>query len=165
MLRAPDGGLYFLEMNNRLQVEHPVTELVTGLDLVELQLRVACNEVVKPEFQRRGHAIECRINAEDPEKDFRPAPGTVRRLSFPEGEGIRVETHLRAGDTIPPHYDSMVAKLVVHAENRPAAIARMEAALAATQIEGVPTTIALHRKILADQRFLSGDYDTRFLGL
>ncbi len=165
MLRAPDGGLYFLEMNNRLQVEHPVTEMVTGLDLVELQLRVACNEVVKPDFVRRGHAIECRINAEDPEKDFRPAPGTVHRLSFPTGEGIRVETHLREGDTIPPNYDSMVAKLVVHAENRPAAIARMEAALGATRIEGVPTTIALHRKILADPRFLSGDYDTRFLGL
>lgn len=164
MLRDPAGNLFFLEMNNRLQVEHPVTEMVTGLDLVELQLRVAANEVVKPAVKPQGHAIEVRINAEDPDQDFRPAPGRVRRLEFPSGEGIRVETHLRSGDSIPPNYDSMVAKLIVHAADRPSAIQRMLEALSQTVIEGVPTTIPLHKKILADPRFCSGDYDTRFLG-
>ena len=163
MLRDPSGALYFMEMNTRLQVEHPVTELVTGLDLVELQLRVAANEVVQPTFERRGHAIECRINAEDPDQGFRPAPGRVTRLRLPRGEGIRVDTHLREGDTISPFYDSMVAKVIVHAPTRPEAIARMDAALAEMVVEGVPTTIGLQRRILADPRFVSGDYDTSFL--
>ena len=163
MLRDQDGSLYFLEMNTRLQVEHPVTELVTGLDLVELQLRGAANEVVKPEYQTRGHAIECRINAEDPDADFRPSPGRVSRLSLPEGEGIRVDTHIRQGDSISPHYDSMIAKILVHAPDRPTAIARMRAALDAAVVEGVPTTIGLHRRILAHPRFVAGDYDTSLL--
>jgi acetyl-CoA carboxylase biotin carboxylase subunit len=163
MLRDPSGALYFMEMNTRLQVEHPVTEEVTGLDLVELQLRVAANEVVKPVYTVSGHAIECRVNAEDPEKGFRPAPGRVTRLVLPQGEGIRVDTHLREGDTISPFYDSMVAKVIVHAPDRAAAIARMDAALAAMIVEGVPTTIALQRRILADPRFVAGTYDTSFL--
>jgi acetyl-CoA carboxylase biotin carboxylase subunit len=163
MLRDPSGALYFMEMNTRLQVEHPVTEAVTGLDLVELQLRVAANEVVKPVFTTSGHSIECRVNAEDPSAGFRPAPGRVTRLVLPQGEGVRVDTHLREGDAISPFYDSMVAKVIVHAADRPAAIARMDAALAAMVVEGVPTTIALQRRILADPRFRSGAYDTSFL--
>ncbi len=163
MLRDVSGELYFMEMNTRLQVEHPVTELVTGLDLVELQLRVAANEIVKPTFTLNGHAIECRINAEDPDKDFRPAPGRVTRLVLPVGEGIRVDTHLRGGDTISPFYDSMVAKVIVHAPDRAQAIARMDAALASMVVEGVPTTIPLQRKILADPAFQAGTYDTGFL--
>ncbi|MDP2305927.1 MAG: biotin carboxylase N-terminal domain-containing protein [Pseudomonadota bacterium] len=163
MLRDPSGALYFMEMNTRLQVEHPVTEEVTGLDLVELQLRVAANEVVRPTFTLSGHAIECRVNAEDPSAGFRPAPGRVTRLVLPRGEGIRVDTHLREGDTISPYYDSMVAKVIVHAPDRAAAIARMDAALAAIIVEGVPTTIPLQRRILADDRFVAGNYDTSFL--
>jgi acetyl-CoA carboxylase biotin carboxylase subunit len=163
MLLDADGSLYFMEMNTRLQVEHPVTELVTGLDLVELQLRVAANEVVRPSPTMRGHAIECRINAEDPDQGFKPAPGRVTKLRFPEGEGIRVDTHLREGDAISPHYDSMIAKVIVHGKDRAEAIARMGAALLATVVEGVPTTIALHRRVLADPRFVAGDYDTTFL--
>jgi len=163
MLRDPSGALYFMEMNTRLQVEHPVTEAVTGLDLVELQLRIAANEVVKPVFTPTGHSIECRVNAEDPSAGFRPAPGRVTRLVLPQGEGIRVDTHLREGDSISPFYDSMVAKVIVHAADRAAAIARMDEALAAMVVEGVPTTIPLQRRILADARFRSGVYDTSFL--
>jgi acetyl-CoA carboxylase biotin carboxylase subunit len=163
MLRDADGNLWFMEMNTRLQVEHPVTELVTGLDLVELQLRVAANEVVHPAPTFSGHAIECRINAEDPEQGFKPAPGRVTRLRFPEGEGIRVDTHLREGDTISPHYDSMIAKVLVHAPTRAEAIAKMEAALRETVVEGVPTTIGLHLRILAHPDFRAGTYDTTFL--
>ena len=163
MLRDPSGALYFMEMNTRLQVEHPVTEMVTGLDLVELQLRVAANEVVNPTFTLSGHAIECRINAEDPAQGFKPAPGRVTKLVLPEGVGIRVDTHLRGGDAISPFYDSMVAKVIAHGANRGEAIARMDAALAAMVVEGVPTTIPLQRQILADARFVSGVYDTSFL--
>ncbi len=163
MLMDTDGSLYFMEMNTRLQVEHPVTELVTGLDLVEQQLRVACNEVVRPEVSFSGHAIECRINAEDPDAGFKPAPGKVTRLVFPSGEGVRVDTHLREGDSISPHYDSMVAKILVHAPTRAEAIARMEEALRATVVEGVPTTIGLHLRILAHPDFRAGAYDTNFL--
>ncbi|MEN9785226.1 MAG: hypothetical protein RLZZ299_490 [Pseudomonadota bacterium] len=163
MLMDDDGSLYFIEMNTRLQVEHPVTEMVTGLDLVELQLRVAANEVVRPEPTFRGHAIECRINAEDPDAGFRPAPGRVTRLVLPEGDGIRVDTHLREGDPISPYYDSMIAKVIVHAPTRDAAIARMEDALRRMTVEGVPTTIALHLRILAHPAFRAGTYDTTFL--
>ncbi len=165
MLQDERGRLWFLEMNNRLQVEHPVTEMVTGLDLVELQLRAAAMERIDLEVRPQGHAIECRINAEDPEQDFRPAPGRVHRLRFPSGEGVRVETYLTEGDSIPPQYDSMIAKLIVHAPDRAAAIAKMEAALAETAVEGVPTTIGLHRRVLADERFRAGNYDTRLLSM
>lgn len=150
-------------MNTRLQVEHPVTHSVTGVDLVEQQLRVAANEPLRLEFQPRGHAVECRINAEDPSQDFRPAPGRVTTLELPEGEGIRVDTHLRPGDTISPHYDSLIAKLITWGPDRATALARMDAALAATRVEGVPTTISLHRQVLANPQFQAGDYDTTLL--
>jgi acetyl-CoA carboxylase biotin carboxylase subunit len=164
MLMDPEKNLYFLEMNNRLQVEHPVTEAITGLDLVELQLRVACNEKLPEavlQAPRKGHAIECRINAEDPDQDFKPAPGRVSRLVLPDG--VRVETHLREGDLIPPHYDSMVAKLIAWGESRTEAIEKMKRALSSMVVEGVPTTLTLHQKILNDPRFISGNYDTRLL--
>jgi acetyl-CoA carboxylase biotin carboxylase subunit len=165
MLRDGEGSLTFMEMNTRLQVEHPVTEMVTGIDLVEQQLRVAANERLSlGGLRREGHAIECRINAEDPTRGFQPAPGRLATMVLPEGEGIRVDTHLREGDTISPHYDSLIAKVIVHAPDREAAIRRMEGALAAMRVEGVPTTIPAHLGILGDARFRSGDYDTSILG-
>ena len=163
MLLDADGQLWFMEMNTRLQVEHPVSEEVTGIDLVEWQLRVAANETLPDVPLTRGHAIECRINAEDPDRDFAPSPGLVTRLELPTGEGIRVDTHLREGDRIPPWYDSMIAKIIVHAEDRAAAIARMRAALSATHVAGVTTNIELHRRILDWQPFCSGNYDTTSL--
>lgn len=164
MLMDSDGRLWFMEMNTRLQVEHPVTEAITGIDLVEWQLRVAANEPlpnlqVKPE----GHAIECRINAEDPDDNFRPCPGLVTALELPSGEGIRVDTHLQSGDRIPPNYDSMVAKVIVHAPTRLQAIEGMRAALAKTRVEGVKTNIDLHRRILSWPEFVDGRYDTTTL--
>ena len=166
MLMDKDGSLYFMEMNTRLQVEHPVTEAITGVDLVEWQLRVAANErlpVGQDAIRTKGHAIECRINAEDPANGFQPSPGLVKSLVFPEGEGIRVDTHLRSGDRIPPNYDSMVAKLIVHADSREQAIVRMEGALARTTVEGVRTNIELHKKMLAWPEFRAGRYDTTTL--
>ncbi len=166
MLLDQEGKLWFMEMNTRLQVEHPVTEQITGLDLVELQLRVAANAplpITQDDVTVRGHAIEVRINAEDPARGFAPSPGTITRLELPEGEGIRVDTHLRSGDAIPPFYDSMIAKLIVHAPDRDAALARMRDALAATRIEGVTTNLALHERILGWDAFLAGTYDTTSL--
>jgi acetyl-CoA carboxylase biotin carboxylase subunit len=166
MLVDERGTAWFMEMNTRLQVEHGVTELLTGLDLVELQLRVAAREPLplrQDDVRVEGHAIECRINAEDPADNFRPAPGRVRRLVFPEGPGVRVDTHLRSGDRIPPNYDSMVAKLLVHGPDRPTAIARMRDALDGTVVEGPRTNLALHRRIMDWAPFVSGDYDTTTL--
>lgn len=163
MLLDVDGSLYFMEMNTRLQVEHPVTEMVTGLDLVELQLRVACNEVVRPAFTLHGHAIECRVNAEDPDQGFKPSPGKVTRLVLPTGEGVRADTHLREGDAISPHYDSMIAKVIAWGEDRAQALARMEGALRGMVVEGVPTTIPLHLRVLAHPDFRAGTYDTAWL--
>src|SRR5688500_15332114 len=133
-----------MEMNTRLQVEHPVTEQITGVDLVEWQLRVAANEPLPSAPPVSGHAIECRLNAEDPEDGFRPHPGVVSALEVPEGEGIRVDTHLRSGDRIPPNYDSMIAKLVASGPSRTVAIERMRTALSRVRIDGVKTNIALH---------------------
>jgi acetyl-CoA carboxylase biotin carboxylase subunit len=161
MLRDERGNLYFMEMNTRLQVEHPVTEMVTRLDLVELMLRAAANEVVRPEWAPQGHAIECRINAED--EQFRPVPGRVTRLRLPTGEGIRVDTWLREGDRIPPQYDSMVAKIIAHGPDRATAITRMQAALAELVVEGVPTSAGIQKRVLESETFRSGDYDTAFL--
>ncbi len=158
MLRDADGSFYFLEMNTRLQVEHPVTEMVTGVDLVELMLRSAANEPLDHVPTFTGHAIECRVNAEDDQ--FRPVPGLVSRLVLPAWEGIRVDTHLHEGDRIPPQYDSMVAKVIVHGRSRDEAIARMQSALAGMVVEGVPTSIGVQRRILASPRFRSGNYDT-----
>ena len=166
MLLDADGKLWFMEMNTRLQVEHPVTEATTGVDLVEWQLRVAANEplpLTQDEIITRGHSIECRINAEDPDRDFRPCPGKIDALELPSGEGIRVDTHLVAKDRIPPHYDSMVAKVITHGDTRAQAIARMKAALASTRIEGVVTNIGLHQRILEWEPFLAGRYNTTSL--
>jgi acetyl-CoA carboxylase, biotin carboxylase subunit len=165
-LRDGSGELYFMEMNTRLQVEHPVTEMVTGIDIVKEQIRVAANchlGVTQDEVRWSGHAIELRINAEDPERDFRPDPGTVRRFEPPVGEGIRVDTHVRSGYTIPPFYDSMIAKLIVWGADRSDAIARAEQALDAFTVEGVRTTIPLHRRILREPAFRAGTYDTQWL--
>ncbi len=172
MLQDEDGTLWFMEMNTRLQVEHTVTEEVTGLDLVEVQLRIAAGQPLAQAMSGRtsptpgGHAIQCRINAEDPANDFRPGPGLITRLVLPTGPehpGLRVDTHLSTGDRISPHYDSMIAKVIAHAPTRDQACDRLYAALGAMVVEGVPTTIALHRKILADPEFRTGRYDTGWL--
>ena len=163
MLRDADGALYFMEMNTRLQVEHTITEAVSGIDLVEQQLKIAANHPLELSFVGTGHAIECRINAEDPTRDFLPTPGTITHLKLPSGEGIRVDTHLRQGARISPHYDSMFAKIIAHGATRAQAIARMIDALSATEVSGVSTTIPLHLAVLRHERFTSGNYDTRFL--
>ncbi|MCO4743646.1 MAG: acetyl-CoA carboxylase biotin carboxylase subunit [Proteobacteria bacterium] len=166
MLVDQSGKAYFMEMNTRLQVEHPVSEAITGLDLVEWQLRVAANEPLgfsQDDISVQGHAIECRINAEDPDNGFRPSPGLVTALRLPEGEGIRVDTALASGDRISPHYDSMVAKIIVHGKDRDDAIARMREALAGTTVEGVITNVGLHQRILDWEAFTSGNYDTTSL--
>jgi acetyl-CoA carboxylase biotin carboxylase subunit len=163
-LRDPAGNLYFMEMNTRLQVEHPVTEMVTGFDIVKEQIAIAANRplsVRQEDVTWRGHAIEARINAEDPAEGFKPNPGRiVRFVPPPAGDGVRVDTHVREGYTVPPFYDSMIAKLIAHGSDRAAAIARLDGALAAFAIEGVKTTIPLHREILANPEFASGTYDT-----
>jgi acetyl-CoA carboxylase biotin carboxylase subunit len=157
---------YFMEMNTRLQVEHPVTELVTGIDLVQAQLRVASGEplaVAQEEVHLRGHAIEFRITAEDSTRDFRPQTGVVDEYVPPGGPGVRVDSHLYAGYEIPPHYDSLLAKLIVWAPSRDDAIARGQRALAEFVLDGVPTTIAFHQQLLSNQRFRRGDTYTDFL--
>ena len=153
-----DGRFYFIEMNTRIQVEHPVTEMITGLDLVHEQIRIAAGESLgyrQDSIQFAGHAIECRINAEDPES-FAPCPGTVTAWVPPGGPKVRVDSHLRAGYTVPPHYDSLVAKIVVHGGDRAEAIARMQRALGETIVEGIKTTIPYHQKLLADPAFVAG---------
>jgi acetyl/propionyl-CoA carboxylase alpha subunit len=168
MLRAADGCLFFMEMNTRLQVEHAVTEEVTGVDLVEWQLRVAANEPLPASPPRRGHAIEVRINAEDPDDGFRPCPGTVSALRLPSGDGIRVDTGLRSGDRITPHYDSMVMKLIASGPDRRTALSRLSGALDATEVVGVRTNLGLHRRIVRWDAFRAGTVDTgsleRWLG-
>ncbi len=165
-LLDPSGEFFFIEMNTRIQVEHPITELVTGLDLVALQLRVADGEplpMTQDEIVCRGAALEFRVNAEDPADDFLPSPGEVTGLELPGGPGVRVDTALAAGDVIPPFYDSMVAKLCVWAPDRAAALARGRRALAEYRVEGVPTTIPLHQRLLEDPTVIAGDYDIAFL--
>jgi acetyl-CoA carboxylase biotin carboxylase subunit len=164
MLLDPGGVLRFMEMNCRLQVEHTVSEERTGKDLVIAQIEIAAGKALawnQADIQLTGHVIECRINAEDPANNFAPAPGTVSVWEPPRGEGIRVDTHVEAGYVVPPFYDSLLAKVIVSAPTREAAIAEMHAALAAFRVEGVPTTIAMHQKILASDAFLTGNYDTR----
>jgi acetyl-CoA carboxylase biotin carboxylase subunit len=161
-----DGRFYFMEMNARIQVEHPVTELITGRDLVKEQIRVASGLPLsfrQGDIQVSGHAIECRVNAEDPSRNFAPSPGTVKNLHVPGGPGIRVDTHLFAGASVPPHYDSLVAKVLAHGRDREEAIVRVRRALAEFSLEGVKTTVPLLLEILEDPGFLSGDYDTGFL--
>jgi acetyl-CoA carboxylase biotin carboxylase subunit len=159
-----DGSFYFMEMNTRIQVEHPVTEMVTGLDLVRLQIEIAAGGrlTVPSGLPARGHAIECRINAEDSER-FRPSPGKIETFHPPGGPGVRLDTHAYEDYVIPPYYDSLVAKVIVHDKDRPAAIARMARALDHFVIEGVQTSIPLHQEILQDPAFRRGDLSTRFM--
>ncbi len=161
-----NNEFYFMEMNTRIQVEHPVTEMVIGIDLIKEQIRVAAGEHVPSWVQGiklRGHAIECRINAENPAKNFMPSPGKISSFHMPGGMGMRVDTHAYAGYTIPPTYDSMIAKIIAHGQDRLEAITRMRRALQETVIEGVHTTIPFHQQVLEDERFVSGDFDTKFL--
>ena len=161
------GQFYFMEMNTRVQVEHPVTEEITGTDIIKEQLRIAAGEpmscVGRAPFTPAGHAIELRINAEDPEHGFRPCPGTVTRFEPPAGPGVRVETYLRPGSRISPHYDSLVAKVVVHGQDRAEAVARAKRALDEFVIEGIATTIPFHKRVLDNEVFLAGDATTDFI--
>jgi len=160
-----DGSFYFMEMNTRIQVEHPVTEMVTLADIVRNQIRIASGEDLQYEqndVQIVGHSIECRINAEDPVK-FTPSPGKITTFNIPGGPGVRVDTAVYPGYIVPPYYDSMIAKLIVHARTRELAIARMQRALDMMVIEGIKTTIPLHKKIMADEKFRKGDFSTKFM--
>ena len=159
-----DRNFYFMEMNTRIQVEHPVTEQVTGHDLIKLQLQVAAGErLPRRKVQSRGHAMECRINAEDPANNFRPSPGKITDFHMPGGFGVRVDTHSYAGYDVPPYYDSLIAKLVVFAQTREGAINKMASALEEFTIEGIKTTIPFHRQVMLDEKFRSGLFDTSFL--
>jgi len=157
---------YFIEVNARIQVEHPVTELVTGIDLVKEQIRIAAGLPLRfkqEDIVHRGCAIECRINAEDPEADFRPSPGVITRWEPPGGPGVRLDSHVVTGYRVPPNYDSLIAKLLVHQPSRPEALAAMRRALAEFVVEGVKTTIPLHRVIFNHSRFVAGPVDTTFI--
>ncbi len=160
-----DGEFYFIEMNTRVQVEHPVTEMVTGVDIVKEQLRIAAGERLtyrQKDIELRGHAIECRINAEDPWK-FTPSPGTITQFHSPGGPGIRVDSHIYNGYTVPPYYDSMIGKLIAHGETRDSALARMRTALSEAVIEGIKTNIPLHQDILRDAAFQRGGCNIHYL--
>jgi acetyl-CoA carboxylase biotin carboxylase subunit len=161
-----DGNFYFMEMNTRIQVEHPVTEMVTSFDLVKEQIRVAAGEQIS--FQGdgrrlRGHAIECRINAEDPYRGFQPSPGHITAYHPPGGPGVRVDTHVYAGYVVPPYYDSLLAKVIVHGNDRTEALTRMGQALDSFILEGVTTTIPFLARVIRHPDFESGQVDTRFL--
>jgi acetyl-CoA carboxylase biotin carboxylase subunit len=165
-LMDQDKNLYFIEVNARIQVEHPVTELVTGIDLVKAQIRIASGErldqILRAPVTVRGHAIECRINAEHPET-FAPSPGRITGLNLPGSIGVRVDTAAYTDSTVPPYYDSLVAKLIAFGCNREEAIQRMKRALSMFVIEGIHTTICLHEEILSDPDFVAGRFDTSFL--
>ncbi len=157
---------YMLEVNTRVQVEHPVTELITGIDIVKTGIRVASGEKLsytQDDVSIRGHAIECRINAEDPDRNFAPMPGTLSKFEVPGGPGVRVETHCVHGYKVPPNYDSMIAKLLVHDDTRALAIRRMHRALEEFHIEGIPTTIQLHKRLMDYQGFVNADMDIHYL--
>jgi acetyl-CoA carboxylase, biotin carboxylase subunit len=160
------GNFYFIEVNARIQVEHPVTEMVTGIDLIKMQIRVAAGERLpfrQEEIQSRGAAIECRINAEDPRRNFQPSPGTIRELIAPGGFGVRFDSHAYSGYTVSPFYDSMIGKLIVHQPTRRAAIDCMQRALREMKVEGITTTIPLHQEILAHSAFNESRIDTTFV--
>jgi acetyl-CoA carboxylase biotin carboxylase subunit len=160
-----DGAFYFIEMNTRVQVEHPVTEVTADIDIVAEGIRVARGDrlrVSQSDIACRGHAFECRINAEDP-VDFRPSPGTVTRFDPPGGPGVRVDSHVSAGSTISPHYDSLVGKLIVHGADRAEALARLRVALSEFRIEGIATNLALHRRIVDEPGFVAGGFDIHHL--
>jgi acetyl-CoA carboxylase biotin carboxylase subunit len=164
-LLAPDGSYYFIELNARLQVEHPVSELVTGIDIVRQQLHIAAGESLHASGRapRRGHAIEVRLNAEDPARGFAPSPGVVERFKAPLGPGVRLDTHIEEGAVIPPYYDSLIAKLIAWDETRPLAIERSLRALSELELRGVATTRDVAAEILASEEFRSGTYSTSFL--
>ncbi|NLR92475.1 MULTISPECIES: acetyl-CoA carboxylase biotin carboxylase subunit [Flammeovirga] len=158
------GDFYFMEMNTRIQVEHPVTEQVTGFDLIKEQIKVAAGEkITGKNYTPMAHSIECRINAEDPANDFRPSPGKITTLHIPGGPGVRVDTHVYSGYSIPPNYDSMIAKLIVTAETRIEAIKRMKRALNEFVIEGINTTIPFHIRLMDNEQFQSGHFTTKFM--
>jgi acetyl-CoA carboxylase biotin carboxylase subunit len=160
-----NGQFFFIEMNTRIQVEHPVTEQVTGVDLVKLQIRIAAHEKIElrqDQLKPRGHAIECRINAEDARR-FTPSPGLIQKYHAPGGPGVRVDSHIYAGYTVPPHYDSMIGKLIVHGANRDAAIARMQVALSEMIVDGIQTNIPLQRRIMQDEVFRRGEHHIHYL--
>jgi acetyl-CoA carboxylase biotin carboxylase subunit len=161
-----DGSFYFMEMNTRIQVEHPVTEMVTGVDLLKWMIRVAADEKLdfgQEDVTVRGHAIECRINAENPERDFMPCPGRVFYYHAPGGPGVRVDTHVYSDYLVPPHYDSLLAKIITHGKDRGEAVARMRRALAECVFEGLPTSTPFHLEVLDNEVFLAGRATTRFL--
>jgi acetyl-CoA carboxylase biotin carboxylase subunit len=161
-----EQNYYLLEVNARIQVEHPVTEEVTGIDLIKEQIRIAVGEplsIKQKEVTQTGHAIECRINAEDPERNFAPSPGLITEMRPPGGPGVRIDSHAYAGYRIPPNYDSMIGKLIVHRPTRAQAIAVMRRALSEFHIAPIKTTIPLHLRIMDEQHFQSGDVDTGFI--
>ena len=164
-LLAPDGSYHFIELNARLQVEHPVSEAVTGVDIVREQLRIAAGEQLHATGRapRRGHAIEIRLNAEDPSRSFAPAPGVIERFRPPLGPGIRLDTHVEEGSVIPPYYDSLVAKLIVWDENRDTAVERCLRGLRELELRGVPTTRELAIEVVDSDGFRTGQYSTSFL--
>jgi len=160
-----NGEFFFIEMNTRVQVEHPVTEMITGVDIVKEQIRIASGEplsIAQKDVEIRGHAIECRINAEDP-RTFMPSPGTISLYHAPGGPGVRVDSHVYNGYRVPPHYDSMIGKLICHSEDRASVIARMRGALSEIVVEGIKTNVELHREILADAAFQAGGTDIHYL--
>ena len=161
-----ENKFYFMEMNTRIQVEHTVTEEVVDIDLIKEQIRIAWGEklsLTQDQVVLKGHAIECRINAEDPGNDFLPSPGEISSLHIPGGHGIRIDTHAYAGYKIPPYYDSMIAKVITHGRNRNEAILKMQRALDEFIIEGVKTTIPFHKEIISSPVFLFGNYDTTLI--
>jgi acetyl-CoA carboxylase biotin carboxylase subunit len=165
MLLDSDGKYYFMEMNTRIQVEHPVTEALTGVDLVKEQIRVAAGEKlsVKTLPPLRGHVIECRVNAEDPGRNFQPSPGKITTFHPPGGPGVRLDSHVYAGYTVPPYYDSLIAKVICQGRDRTEALARMRVALECFIVEGVTTTIPFLARVMQNDRFVRGDVDTKFL--
>jgi acetyl-CoA carboxylase biotin carboxylase subunit len=166
LLDAKTNNFYFMEMNTRIQVEHPVTEMVTGIDLIKEQLKVAAGEKLKiqqDQIQIKGAAIECRINAEDPENNFMPSPGKIESLILPGGPNVRVDTHIYSGYEVPPYYDSLIAKLIVHGDNRQEAIKIMHRALSEFHVAPIKTTIPFHLKLMENPLFLKGDISTHFI--
>jgi len=160
-----NGEFYFIEMNTRVQVEHPVTELISGVDIVRTQIMVAAGEKLpftQRQVQLRGHAIECRVNAEDPYK-FTPSPGRITMWHVPGGPGVRVDSHVYANYFVPPNYDSMIGKIIVHGDTREQALARMQTALLETVVEGISTNIPLHRELMVDAKFMAGGTNIHYL--
>jgi acetyl-CoA carboxylase biotin carboxylase subunit len=160
------GRYYFMEMNTRIQVEHPITEMITGIDLIKEQIKISYGErliISQEDIKINGHAIECRINAENPDQGFRPSPGKIQRMHIPGGLGVRLDSAAYQGYVIPPTYDSMIGKLIVHAKTREEAINRMKRALGEFVIEGIDTNIDFQFRILSDEVFLSGNFDTGFI--